>query len=123
MAKSGAGDGFWSSSTVANASNAVKKANLAVMKTAEDFNREQEAQKAAKEKAAQEAGAGDKKPVMTKDGTRFMCANAGCTKRNFTDEENNEEACSYHSGGPIFRDIAKSWSCCSKKPVYDFDEF
>jgi hypothetical protein len=32
------------------------------MKTAEDFNREQEAQKAAKEKAAQEAGAGDKNP-------------------------------------------------------------
>lgn len=92
------------------------------MKTAEDFNREAEEKKAALLKKAQESGA-DKKPVMTKDGLRFICGNAGCTKRNFIDEENNEEACNYHTGGPVFRDIAKSWSCCSKKPVYDFDDF
>ena len=89
------------------------------MKTAEDFNKEQEEKKAAL-LAEKEV---NKKPVMTKDGTRFICGNAGCTKRNFIDEENNDEACNYHTGGPVFRDIAKSWSCCSKKPVYDFDDF
>lgn len=53
VAKGMGKDGFWSSSTVANASNACKKQDLSVMKTADDFNREQEAKKA---KAAQEAG-------------------------------------------------------------------
>ncbi len=121
LAKGSTQDGFWSSSTVANASNACKKQDLSVMKTAEDFNREQEAAK--KAKAALEASTEGKKPVMTRDGTKFVCANVGCTLKNFLDEENSATACSYHTGQPVFRDIAKSWSCCSVKPVYDFDDF
>ena len=91
------------------------------MKTAEDFNREEE-EKAAKAKAAAE-DMSNMKPKMTRDGKRFLCPNPGCASKNFLDEENNDTACHYHTGGPVFRDIAKSWSCCSKKPVYDFDEF
>ena len=36
---------FYQSSTVAHADNAIKKANLAELKTAADFNREQEEKK------------------------------------------------------------------------------
>ena len=115
---------FWKSSTVENAVRGQKKAELAQMKTAEDYNREQELKKAAELKAKQDAGIDmSKKPVMTRDGARFICANPGCTKKNFIDEENGESACNYHTGAPVFRDIAKSWSCCSQKPVYDFDDF
>ncbi len=39
-------DGFWRSQTVENASNAVEKDRIAQMKTAADFNKEQEAKKA-----------------------------------------------------------------------------
>ena len=84
------------------------------MKTAEDYNRELEAKKEAELKAKEAAGVDtSKKSVMTRDGARFICANAGCSKKNFVDEENGPEACNYHTGAPIFRDIAKSWSCCS----------
>lgn len=51
LAKQGAGEGFWSSSTVASATNACKKAEIATMKTAEDFNREQAEKEAAKKAA------------------------------------------------------------------------
>lgn len=65
------------------------------MKTADDFNKEQEAKKA---KAALEASTAGKQPVMTKDGKRFICANVGCSLKNFVEEENSATACSYHTG-------------------------
>ncbi len=49
-----ADQGFWSSSTVANATTAVKKQEIAAMRTAADFNREEEEKKA---KAAADAEA------------------------------------------------------------------
>ena len=30
--------------------------------------------------------------------------------------------CLYHSGGPVFHEGLKGWSCCQKR-VVDFDEF
>lgn len=67
------------------------------------------------------APAPEKKAVM-KDG-KFLCANPGCTKRYFTEEENSETACNYHKGGPVFHDIKKYWSCCPSKVCYEFEEF
>ena len=112
---------FYSSQTVAHASNAIKKADLTVVKTAADFNAEE--QKKKEEKAAAEAKL-EQKPVMTKDGKRCVCGNKGCTKKSFLPEENGPEACNYHPGEPIFHDIKKYWSCCTaSKPAYDWDDF
>ena len=97
------------------------------MRTAADFNREQE-DKIAAEKAKKEAeeAAKPKIPKLNKDG-RYICANKGCAKRHFIDEENGPEACSYHTGEAIFHDLKKYWSCCNPdgkgKVAYDWDEF
>ena len=68
----------------------------------------------------------EKKAKLNKDG-RFICANKGCTIRHFVDDENGDEACSYHTGEPIFHDLKKYWSCCNPdgkgKVAYDWDEF
>jgi disease resistance protein len=58
---------------------------------------------------------------MSRDG-KFMCANKGCTKKSFVPEENNDQACNYHTGEPVFHDLKKSWSCCGKV-TYDWDDF
>ena len=34
-----------------------------------------------------------------------------------------QDACCYHTGGPVFHDGRQYWSCCPKKKHYDFDEF
>ena len=61
-------------------------------------------------------------PVKSKDG-KFMCANKGCADKSFVLEENNDNACKFHSGEAVFHDVKKYWSCCTAKPAYDFDEF
>ena len=120
---------FWKSSTVTNAETGLKKEEQRI-KTAADFNREQEEKdKRAAEVAAMVGSSGpavEKVAKKNKDG-RFICANKGCTKKNFTDEENNDEACEHHTGQPIFHDLKKYWSCCNQdgkgKVAYDWDEF
>ena len=42
--------------------------------------------------------------------------------KDFKEEENNDEACHYHPGEPIFHDIKKFWTCC-KAESYDWDDF
>jgi len=49
------------------------------------------------------------------------CKNYGC-HAYFVESENHDSACHYHSGQPIFHDVKKGWSCCTKR-VYDWDEF
>eukprot|EP01084_Bolivina_argentea_P236770 398061_1 len=49
------------------------------------------------------------------------CHNFGCHKY-YTDEENNDLACKYHTGPPVFHDTKKGWTCCPRR-VYDWDEF
>jgi len=49
------------------------------------------------------------------------CANNGCGIA-FTESENNDTACIYHSGSAIFHEGLKGWSCC-KKRVISFEEF
>ena len=110
---------FWKSSTVASASEALARAEFAKIKTADDFNRDQEA--AVAKKKEEEAKA-EKEPVMSKDG-KYMCANKGCADKSFKLEENNDTACKFHKGEAIFHDVKKYWSCCTDKPAYDFDAF
>ncbi|KAK7693675.1 hypothetical protein QCA50_003245 [Cerrena zonata] len=52
------------------------------------------------------------------------CTRKGCGQE-YDASNNTEESCSYHSGGPIFHEGLKSWSCCKdvNKPVLDFDDF
>ena len=93
---------------------------MAVLKTAADFNREHEEKKA---KAAAEA-ADNRVPHMTRDGTKYYCANPGCSTKTFKLEENGPTACKHHTGEAIFHDLKKFWSCCNTdKPCYDWDDF
>ncbi len=52
---------------------------------------------------------------------KLKCMRPGCGKQ-YTESENNETACKFHPGKPIFHDIKKGWTCCNKV-VYDWDEF
>ncbi|KAF5300800.1 hypothetical protein FQR65_LT09103 [Abscondita terminalis] len=49
------------------------------------------------------------------------CKNSGCTI-SFEGPHSNETECTYHSGGPIFHEGMKYWSCCQKKTT-DFNAF
>ncbi len=49
------------------------------------------------------------------------CRNPGC-KKKYNEAENNDQACNYHSGKPIFHDLKKGWTCCNQI-AYDWDEF
>ena len=112
---------FWRSSTVEHASEAVRKQEIAAMRTAEDFNREQDEAKAA---AAAAAAAIPQAPMTTKDGSKFYCGNAGCATKTFIEAENGPEACNYHSGEAVFHDLKKYWTCCNKdRPCHDWDDF
>lgn len=51
----------------------------------------------------------------------LTCTNLGC-RQNYNEIENNETACFYHDGNPLFHDIKKGWTCCNQY-VYDWDEF
>lgn len=42
--------------------------------------------------------------------------------QDYYEEENEHGVCLYHSGGPVFHEGLKGWSCCQKR-VVDFDEF
>ncbi|TPX32268.1 hypothetical protein SmJEL517_g04599 [Synchytrium microbalum] len=48
------------------------------------------------------------------------CTNKGCGKQ-YEEEDNTDTSCEHHSGGPIFHEGLKGWSCCTKR-VTDFDE-
>ena len=50
-----------------------------------------------------------------KDGL-FVCAHNGCGK-NFDEKANTDISCSFHTGGPMFHDGKKYWTCCKKEAV------
>ncbi|TDH67757.1 hypothetical protein CCR75_002838 [Bremia lactucae] len=73
------------------------------------------------------AGASPLKPVSAPKSVSVankykQCKNHGCQKK-FLNEENHDEACSYHRLPPLFHDMKKGWQCCSSKMVYDWDDF
>jgi len=109
-------DQFYKSNTVANAQKALDKDQVRV-KTIEEFNQEQEAIR--KQKEALEATK-EKKPFVTPSG-KYKCTNKGCLKE-YDPNQNEEGACKYHPGEPVFHDLVKSWTCC-KKETWDWDEF
>ena len=51
----------------------------------------------------------------------IKCGRQGCGSQ-FDPTQNGSDQCSFHSGGPIFHEGRKGWSCCDAR-VYDFDEF
>jgi hypothetical protein len=50
---------------------------------------------------------------------KLVCQNQGCGKYF---EANSDVECLFHSGGPVFHDGLKGWSCCTKR-VVDFGAF
>eukprot|EP01010_Urceolus_cornutus_P000678 NODE_1194_length_1047_cov_213.666333_g916_i0.p1 GENE.NODE_1194_length_1047_cov_213.666333_g916_i0~~NODE_1194_length_1047_cov_213.666333_g916_i0.p1 ORF type:complete len:286 (+),score=35.94 NODE_1194_length_1047_cov_213.666333_g916_i0:58-915(+) len=61
------------------------------------------------------------KPAGPPPGS-LQCKNFGCQKW-FMEAENGDTACRHHSGAPVFHDLQKYWTCCSKKKAWDWDEF
>ncbi|XP_060682570.1 cysteine and histidine-rich domain-containing protein 1-like [Hemiscyllium ocellatum] len=51
-----------------------------------------------------------------------LCYNKGCGQRFNTAENNDESACTYHPGVPVFHDALKGWSCCKRRTT-DFSDF
>mmetsp|Transcript_9423 Transcript_9423/g.21521 ORF Transcript_9423/g.21521 Transcript_9423/m.21521 type:complete len:343 (-) Transcript_9423:879-1907(-) len=49
------------------------------------------------------------------------CKNKGCDAK-FREVDNNDKACTFHPGAPVFHEGRKEWGCC-KKGSHDFDEF
>lgn len=41
-----------------------------------------------------------------------VCKNKGCLKK-YKESENDENACKYHDGKPIFHELRKGWACCN----------
>jgi len=109
-------DQFYKSNTVTNAKNALDKEE-AKPKTIEEYNKEQEELKKKKEA---EAASQEKKIFVTPSG-KHKCTNKGCLKE-FDPNENNDEACKYHPGEPVFHDVKKTWTCC-KVETWDWDDF
>ena len=111
---------FYKSSTVANAEKAILRDESEPKKVQNigDLNKAEE-EKAAKLREAEAAK--PQVPVKTAEGL-FKCKNGGCNKA-YSEEENKEDSCSFHSGQPIFHDIRKFWSCCKDVIVYDWDDF
>ncbi|KZV93335.1 chord-domain-containing protein [Exidia glandulosa HHB12029] len=54
----------------------------------------------------------------------MKCSRNGCGQE-FDPASNPEGSCTFHSGGPVFHEGLKSWSCCAEtnKPVLDFESF
>ena len=63
-----------------------------------------------------------RKSTRNADGITARCQRKGCGK-TFNISDNNDSACNYHSGQPVFHDAVKYWNCCNSKKCYDFDEF
>ena len=53
--------------------------------------------------------------------SKKVCKRQGCGKQ-YTEEGNNETACKFHDGKPIFHNLKKGWTCCNIT-VYEWDEF
>eukprot|EP00389_Voromonas_pontica_P017774 GDKH01027923.1.p1 GENE.GDKH01027923.1~~GDKH01027923.1.p1 ORF type:complete len:203 (-),score=27.73 GDKH01027923.1:174-782(-) len=60
------------------------------------------------------------KPLLT-DAGRYKCCHVSCNKE-FEPDENEDGACKFHSGKPMFRDLRKEWTCCGAAST-DWDDF
>jgi hypothetical protein len=54
-----------------------------------------------------------------------ICTRFGCGQEFDPATDSNASACHFHSGGPIFHEGTKAWSCCidTNKPVTSFEDF
>ena len=107
---------FFQSKTVTDAQQSlvnVESEVKPVVKSIDEFNSTQ--------KEIQESKTEIPKSIIITASGKYKCSNKGCNKE-YTEEENIESSCSFHSGQPIFHDLKKYWSCC-KKETWDWDEF
>jgi len=59
--------------------------------------------------------------LVEKAGAKKKCTRNGCEKE-YTEETNEDNCCSFHPGVAVFHEGLKGWSCCSKK-VISFEDF
>ncbi len=52
---------------------------------------------------------------------KLKCGRPGC-EQQYVESENVEGSCHFHTGGPVFHEGQKGWSCCPPR-VLTFDEF
>eukprot|EP00920_Eleutheroschizon_duboscqi_P036027 GHVT01087224.1.p1 GENE.GHVT01087224.1~~GHVT01087224.1.p1 ORF type:complete len:212 (-),score=56.60 GHVT01087224.1:553-1188(-) len=97
----------------------------AVIQSIESFNAQQQLKKSgAVDSPGVEAPlvtATKKEIPFRAPGGGLKCCHRGC-HQEFKEEENAEDACHFHPGAPVFRDLKKTWTCCGVSS-YDWDEF
>lgn len=109
--------GFFKSSTVANAQKAIEKEEVkAKIMSIADYNKQEE--KKLEENQKKEAS---RELFVTPSGN-YKCTNKACNKEFPKDDLDKEGICLHHPGEPVFHDLKKSWSCC-KVETWDWDEF
>lgn len=117
---------FAASPTV-SAANAAEEKNPTpvaappVLKSIDDYNQQNPDAVSAASSALKSLTA-PKKSTRNSDGVTAKCQNKGCQKV-FHLSDNSANACTFHSGQPIFHDAIKFWSCCPNKKCYDFESF
>lgn len=109
---------FSASPTVAAAA-AAGESEAPALKSIDDYNKQNPTAVTAASAAVKTAAV--RKSTRRADGTA-KCQNKGCQK-DFAVADNNESACVYHEGQPVFHDAVKFWSCCPSAQCYDFDDF
>lgn len=100
-----------------NANDIVKNEPKPVIIDINEYEKEQK--RIADEKKKNEVV--NTEPLKNGEG-KLYCSNAGCTLKVYKEEENNDIACKYHEGKPVFHDLKKYWTCC-KTETWDWDEF
>jgi hypothetical protein len=93
------------------------------LKSIASYNAENPAAASSEQTAARAAAAATvRKSTRSADGVTAKCSRMGCGKV-FNVADNNNRACRFHCGAPVFHDVAKFWSCCPDRRKYDFDTF
>lgn len=106
---------FFKSETVAVATSSLQRPDAPVVRSIDDFEREEEKRQTEK-KAKQDAEAASR---PQQSGGLRVCKNFGCNKK-YT--EGQEDGCNYHRGAPMFHDLRKYWTCCNAES-WDWDGF
>jgi len=71
-----------------------------VVKSVDDYNKQEEKKKVEVPREV----------VKTKEGL-WRCGNMGCGQGYDPENNDDETACSYHVGNPVFHDVKKYWTC------------
>ncbi|KAJ0393164.1 hypothetical protein ATCC90586_004917 [Pythium insidiosum] len=102
----------------AGASSTSSSVPAPVLKSIDDYNKSNPDAVTAVSAAVETQAA----PAPVRTDGKARCVNYGCQKE-YVVADNHAQACSHHTGAPVFHDAGKYWSCCPKAVKYDFEAF